>query len=45
MTGQPKKMKLVTKVINENKHVFTIHNVAKDGKEHQELEVTYVRAG
>ncbi len=45
MTGQTKKMRMVTKVINENKHVFTIHNVDKDGKEHQELEVTYVRAG
>lgn len=45
MTGQAKKMKMVTKVINNNKHVFTIHNIDKDGKEHQELEVTYVRAG
>ena len=45
MTGQPKTSKWVTKVINDNKYVFTIHNVGKDGKEHQELEVTYVRAG
>ena len=45
MTGQTKKMRLVTKVINDNKHVFTIHNIGKDGKEQQELEVTYVRAG
>ena len=45
MTGQTKKMKLVTKVINADKHVFTIHNIDKDGVEHQELEVTYVRAG
>ena len=44
-TGQPKKVKMVTKVINADKHVFTIHNIDKDGKESQELEVTYVRAG
>ena len=45
MTRQAKKMKMVTKVINDNKHVFTIHNIDKDGKATQELEVTYVRAG
>ncbi len=45
MTGQPKTSKWVTKVINDKKYVFTIHNVGKDGKETQELEVTYVRAG
>ncbi|MCH8054006.1 MAG: DUF1579 family protein, partial [Planctomycetes bacterium] len=45
MTGQPKNAKMVTKVINDNKHVFTMHNIDKDGKEHLELEVTYVRAG
>lgn len=45
MTGQPVTKKMVTKVINENKHVFTIHNVGKDGNAQQELEVTYVRAG
>ncbi len=45
MTGQTKKMRMVTKVINDSKHVFTIHNIDKDGKETQELEVTYVRAG
>ncbi len=45
MTGQPKNVKMVTKVINDNKHVFTIHNIDKDGKEIQELEVIYVRAG
>ncbi len=45
MTGQPKNAKMVTKVINDNKHVFTMHNVDKDGKEHLDLEVTYVRAG
>jgi hypothetical protein len=44
MTGQPKTSKWVTKVINNNKYVFTIHNVDKEGKEHQELEVTFVRA-
>ncbi len=43
MTGQPKKMKMVTKVINENKHVFTIHNIDKDGTERLELEVIYTR--
>ncbi len=45
MTGQPETIKMVTKVINYNKHVFTILNVGKDGKEQQELEVTYARAG
>ena len=45
MTGQPKNAKMVTKVINDNKHVFTMHNIDKDGKAHLELEVTYVRAG
>ena len=45
MTRQPKTSRWVTKVINNNKHVFTIHNIGKDGKETQELEVTYVRAG
>ncbi len=45
MTGQPKKSKWVTKVINDNKYVFTVHNIDTDGKEIQELEVTYVRAG
>ena len=44
-TRQTKKMRMVTKVINDDKHVFTIHNIDKDGKENQELEVTYVRAG
>jgi hypothetical protein len=45
MTKQPKTSKWVTKVINDKKYVFTIHSIDKDGKEHQELEVTYVRAG
>ena len=45
MTGQPKTSKWVTKVINDKKYVFTIHNIDKDGKEVQELEVTFVRAG
>ncbi len=45
MTRQPKTSKWVTKVINDKKYVFTIHNIGKDGKETQELEVTYVRAG
>ena len=45
ITGLPKNMKMVTKVINANKHVFTMHNIDKDGKENMELEVTYVRAG
>ncbi len=45
MTGQPKTSKWVTRVINDKKYVFTIHNIGKDGKEQQELEVTFVRAG
>ncbi|MCZ6654543.1 MAG: DUF1579 domain-containing protein [Planctomycetota bacterium] len=45
MTQQPKTSKWVTKVINDKKYVFTIHSIGKDGKETQELEVTYLRAG
>ena len=45
MTAQPKTTRWVTKVINNNKYVFTIHNIDKEGKEYQELEVTFVRAG
>ncbi len=45
ITGQAQKMKMVTKVINDNKYVFTMHNIDKDGKESKELEVTYVRVG
>lgn len=44
MTGGKKKQKTVSRIINDDKHVFEIFDRAEDGKEYQSLVVTYTRS-
>lgn len=43
MTGKTKAVKTVTKIVGDDKVVFEMHDKLPDGKEFQNLEVTYTR--
>ena len=44
MTGEEKKSKSVTRIINNDKHVFEMYEIDEEGNEYVSLEVTYTRA-
>ena len=41
-TGKPVTYKMVTKILDDSKHTFSMYRVA-DGKENLEMEITYTR--
>ena len=41
-TGKTDKVKMVTKIVDENRHVFSMYGI-HDGKESLEMEITYTR--
>ncbi|MDH3216483.1 MAG: DUF1579 domain-containing protein [Candidatus Krumholzibacteria bacterium] len=43
MSGKEMKVKMVTKLIDENKHVFEWYNPGPDGKEFKSMEIVYTR--
>lgn len=43
MTGQTKKARSIIRIINNNKHIFEMYDHGPDGKEFQNLEITYTR--
>ncbi|MCI0342274.1 MAG: type II secretion system major pseudopilin GspG [Planctomycetales bacterium] len=43
MSGQMKKAKMVTRVVDKDKHTFEMFDVGADGKESKILELTYTR--
>lgn len=43
MTGDPVKTRMVTKIVNDDKHVFSMYAAGPDGKEMKTAEITYTR--
>ena len=43
MTGQPKTVKSVLKIVGDDKSVYEMYEKSPDGKEYMSVEVTYVR--
>ena len=43
MTGDPIETRMVTEVVDENKHVFSMYAPGPDGKEMKSLEIVYTR--
>ncbi len=43
LSGQVKKAKMVTRVLDKDKHTFEMFDIGADGKESKSLELTYTR--
>jgi hypothetical protein len=43
MTGKSEKIRMTTRFIDDNKHVFTMYMKSPDKKEYQAMEITYER--
>jgi hypothetical protein len=43
MSGKPKKMRTVTRILGKDKHVDEFFDFTKDGKEFRSMEITYTR--
>jgi hypothetical protein len=42
-TGKMGKFRMITRFMDDNKHVFEMYGAMPDGKEAQMMEITYVR--